>query len=155
MGRMGWCSRARSTLLAVVLLAACAGAAVAAEVAPTLSVSATVDKTSVEYGAPLQLVLTVTGELGGVRLVPVEFPERFLVASRSQATNFSIRGGIQERSMSLIYVLIPHEAGTFQLGPFTFTKGQQSFSTQPIEITVTKVAVPPSLRSTPRERFTL
>jgi hypothetical protein len=151
---MGWSSRARSIAAAAGLLAAC-GAAAAAEDVANVSVSATVDKTSVEFGNPLQLTLTITGDLTGVQLVPVEFPEKFLVAGRSQATNVSIRGGVQERAMSLTYVLIPHVAGTFQLGPFTFTKGRQTFSTEPIEITVTKPAVPPSLRRTPRERFSL
>jgi len=144
--------RAASVALLAGWMAACPG--VEPVHAQDLAVSAKVDKTTIEFGSPVQLLITVSGDPTGVTLEPVTFPEKFVVASRSQATNFSIQGGVQERSMSLVYILIPREAGTFQLGPFSFTKGKQKFETAPIEITVTKPALPPKFRA-PAERFTL
>jgi len=122
--------------------------------AQELSVSAKVDRTTVDVATPLQLTVTVSGDLTGLEVQPLEFPDGFSVASRSQATNFSIRGGIQERSMSLLFVLVPSKAGTFQLGPFQFTQGQRELQTQPIEVIVQKSALPPKLPSN-TERYTL
>jgi hypothetical protein len=120
-----------------------------------LTFSAQVDKTSVKVGEPIQLTITLSGDIAGVELPAFEFPEGFAVAARSQSTNFSIRGGAAERSVSLIYILLPQQGGTFQLGPFYIEHNGTTLPTQPIDITVEKPAVPPSLKAAPGERFTL
>ena len=152
MAAMRWCFKARPSFIVGILVAL--GCAAPLHAAEDVTVSAKVDKTTVDVGSPLQLTLTITGDLTGVQMQPLEFPENCIVASRSQATNFSLRAGVQERSMTLLYVLVSHEAGTFQLGPFVFTRGKQTFHTEPIDITVSKPALPPKLR-TPAERFIL
>jgi len=136
--------------VAGVVTVGCAALAWAQDV----TVSATVDKTTVEVANPIQLTITISGDLNGLKMAPFNLSPDFAVASRSQATNFSIRGGVQERSMSLLFILVPAQAGTFKLGPFKFSQGKQEFQTQPIEITVKKSALPPNLPSS-GERFTL
>ena len=135
----------RRNSVSILLLAfmACAGATQPAP--PSLSFSAKVDKTSVNVGDPLILTITLGGDISGVEIPVFEFPEGLTVASRSQSSNFSIRLGTVERSLTLAYVLIPQQGGTFQLGPFQITQKNQKFSTEPITVTVEKPAIPPRL----------
>ena len=123
--------------------------------AQDLTFSANVDKTSVDLGEPINLTLTLSGDLTGVEVPALTFPEGCAVAARSQSTNFSIRSGVMERSMNLLYVLVPQREGTFKLGPFAVTQEKKQFQTAPIEVTVKKAALPPTLKSAPGERFTL
>ena len=123
--------------------------------AQDLTFSAKVDKTTVDLGDPISLTITLSGDLSGVALPAPQLPEGFVVAGRSQSTNFSIRAGAMERSVSLLYVLIPQRAGTFQLGPFRIEHQHRRVTTDPIEITVKKPALPPSLKTPQGERFTL
>ena len=123
--------------------------------AQDLTVSAKVDKTTVALGEPITLVVTISGDLAGLEVKPLELPEGFAVGARSQSTNFSIHSGITERSMNLIYVLVPQRAGTFQLGPFKIVHNKKEFTTEPIQVTVNKPAVPPSLKEPQGGRFTL
>ena len=165
MAPTGWSSTARNVSGRAVWLLACAVAALVCSRLPAgrygevawaqdLVVSAKVDHTTVDLGQPITLTLTLSGDVSGVRLPPLEFPEGFAIAGSSRATTFSIRSGIQERSMNFVYVLVPRDAGTFKLGPFTFRHGRQEFQTEPIEITVNKPALPPKLQPQ-GERFTL
>ncbi|MBI4004335.1 MAG: BatD family protein [Candidatus Omnitrophica bacterium] len=113
--------------------------------AQDLTFSATADKTTLNVGDPLVLTITLGGDISGIEIPVFEFPEGFTVASRSQSSNFSIRLGTVERSLTLAYVLIPQQGGTFQLGPFQITQKDQAFSTEPLAVTVEKPAVPPRL----------
>ena len=122
--------------------------------AQDVSFSAKADKTTVNLGDPIQLTLTLIGDTEGVELPTPEFPEDFAVAARSQSTNFSIHAGAMERSMSLLYVLIPQRAGTFQLGPFSLIHQKKTLQTEPIQVTVEKGALPKQLQPH-GERFTL
>ena len=124
--------------------------------AQDLTFSATVDKTTVTLSEPVTLTLTLTGDLGGVDLSELQLPEGFVIAARSQSTNFSISAGATERSMNLIYVLVPQQAGTFQLGPFAIRQHKKEFHTEAIEITVKQSSLPPPSRLRPQgERYTL
>ena len=122
--------------------------------AQDLVFSANVDKTTVAAGEPITLTLTLSGDLEGLKLPAPTFPQEFAVGGQSQSTNFSMRAGAVERSMSLAYVLIPQREGTFKLGPFTVEHRKKEFQTAPIEITVKKSALPPKLQPQ-GERFTL
>ena len=116
--------------------------------------SAKVDKTTVDFGDPVTLTLTLSGDISGVEFPPVELPDGLSIAARSQSTEFSIRSGATERSVSLTYVLIPQRAGTFRLGPFRIEHHSKEFQTEPIDLTVKKSPLPPHFE--PRgERFTL
>jgi hypothetical protein len=52
------------------------------------------------------------------------------------------------------YVLVPQQAGTFQLGPFTAVKRQQTFKTEAIEMTVKPSVLPPH-RAPDKSRVTI
>lgn len=119
-----------------------------------LHVSAKVDKTTVNAGEPINLVITLGGDLAGAQVPQWEFPEGFVVLARSQSTNVAIRAGAMERSTSLSYVLVPQAPGTYALGPFRAMRGAQEVQTETIEITVKKPVLPPNLR-TQGERFSL
>lgn len=123
--------------------------------AQDLTFSAKVDKTAVDLGDPIHLTLTLSGDLTDVEMPAINVPEDVAVAARSQSTNFSMRAGVTERSTNLLYVLVPQREGTFTLGPFTVTRKKTSFQTAPIEITVKKPILPPTLKSAPGGRFTL
>ena len=122
--------------------------------AQNLVFSAKVDKTTAAIGQPISLTLTLSGDMTGVQMPELKFPESFAVLGRSQSTNFSISGGVIDRSLSVNVVLVPQQAGTFQIGPFTIERQKTVFKTDPIEITVKKSVLPPN-RAPNGERFTL
>ena len=134
----------------LVALALCTSTARAQDV----TFSAKADKTTVNVGDPINLTVTLSGDLTGVELPSVKFPEGFVVAGSSQSTEFSFHGGATERSLSLNYVLIPQQPGTFQLGPFQLKRRDTTVPTEPITITVEKPPLPPRVRPQ-GERFTL
>ena len=136
---------------AFLMVALVLAASVAAQ---DLVFSAKVDKTTVNIGDPINLTLTLSGDMSGVRMPAPKFPEGFAVLARSQSTNFSIRAGAVERSTGLNFVLVPQQAGTFTLGPFTLEHQKKTIQTEPIEITVNKPVLPPNLQPN-GERFTL
>ncbi len=128
--------------------------------AANITVSASVDKTTVDIGAPIQLTIKLSGDVGGLQVPDLGLPEGWTVAARSQSSSFSVRGGAVERAVELLFVLVPHQAGTFQLGPFTFVRPEdkkepQQVQTEPMTITVNKTAVPPALQAPQGGRFTL
>ena len=122
--------------------------------ADDLAFSAKVDKTDVDVGSPVTLVLTLTGDISGVEFPKIELPDGLAVAAQSQSTNFAIRADAMERSASLTYVIVPQQAGTFKIGPFTIRHQKKEFQTETIDITVKKPALPPQFRPQ-GERFTL
>jgi uncharacterized protein (DUF58 family) len=104
--------------------------------AQDISFSAAVDRTVVKVGNPVALTLTLSGDVSGIEIPVFEFPEGFTVASRSQSSSFSIRLGTIDRALTLAYLLLPQQAGTFQLGQFQITHKGQTFSTEPLAVTV-------------------
>lgn len=117
----------------------------------TVSFSASVDRTTVAINQPLQLTITLTGELPRLEQ-PLEFPmpKPFLVAARSQSTNVSIGAGAVARSVSLVYVLVSPQAGTFALGPFHLDVQGKTLDTESISIVVKKPVLPPGAEQQPR-----
>ena len=148
--------RRGAALAALLLFGAgmAAGRVFAADERPGLSISASVDKTTVTAGTPVTLTLTVSGDFSGAQLPAPSFPDGFQVAATSQAANVSVRPGALERSTHLAYVLVPTREGTFQLGPFSIKQKDRTTATQPISITVQKSPLPPPLKPG-GERFTI
>ena len=144
----------RSPIRKAVLTAALL-AGLGAAPQPDLSFSAAVDKTTAAVREPVQLTLTLSGDIAGIQLPECVFPEGWVVVAQSQATNFSIRAGAADRSISLSYVLIASRTGTFQLGPFTVKHQDKSYKTEPIQITVNKPSKPPEQLSPEGGRYTL
>lgn len=135
---------------------------------PHVRLSAGVDRTTVEVGGQVTLTITISagggsaplsqrgggeGDVQRVELEPFELPEAFRVAAQSRTTNLSMELGRITRSISLVYALVVLEPGTFQLGPFELIHRGETFSTEPLEIVVTKPALPPTLE--PSDRFVL
>lgn len=120
---------------------------------PNFSISAKVDKTSVEVGSQFTLILTIEGEFAKAKLQPFEFPQALQVVAQSRSTDLSVQLGSVKRSISLVYVLVAREPGQFQLGPYQVNYRGQPFLTDPIEILVHKPVLPPRLEE--RQRITL
>ena len=118
-----------------------------------LRISAKVDKTAVELGSPLTLTITLEGDVTNVNLQPFEFPKAMQVVAKSQASNLSLGLGATKRSVSLTYILVPQEAGTFRLGPFQVIHHGTPILTDPLDIVVKKPLVPPGLEE--RQRYAL
>jgi len=118
-----------------------------------LRVSAQVDRTTVEIGQQVVLTIALEGDLAQATLHPFEFPKPFAVVAQQRASNVSIGASGMTRTISLVYVLVPREAGTFHLGPFQVLHHGQSVETEPIQIVVKKPVLPPHLDQEPR--FTL
>jgi hypothetical protein len=118
-----------------------------------VKMSAQVDKTAVDLGTQVTLTITVEGDLDHVNLKAWKFPDALPVVAQSRASNVSIGQGQVTRSVSLTFILVPREAGTFTLGPFEATHDRTDVKTQPIEITVKKPVVPPTSPDT--KRYTL
>ena len=126
----------------------------ASALADELKFSAQANKTTVNVGEPITLTLTLSGDIVGAKLKELQLPEGFTVAAQSQQTNFTLNAGAMERSVGLVYVVVPQQAGTFKLGPFTLVHHEKEFQTEPIEVTVEKSALPSKLQPQ-GERFTL
>lgn len=148
-------------LLLVLLLAAPASAsaepaatpAPQAPVVSDLKFSAHVDRTEMEAGTQFTLTLSLEGQFQGAELQPIELPKGFVALAQSQASNVSVRAGLITKTLTLSYVLVAQEPGTFQLGPFQVRQNGQPVLTDPIAVTVKKPVLPPGLQ--PQERFTL
>ena len=122
--------------------------------AEELTVSAKLDKTSVNIGEPVNLTLTLSGDLTGARLVQPQWPAGITVAASSQSSSFSIRNGMVARSTAVLFALLPEQPGLLQIGPFMIQQGDRTIKTDPIELTVKKPALPPRL-SPSTDRFIL
>ena len=120
---------------------------------PAFRMAAHVDRSTVDIGQQLTLTISLEGDLTRATLRPFEFPPAFAVVAQQRASNVAIHAGKMTRALSLIYVLVPREAGTFQLGPFQILHHGESVGTQPIQIIVKKSVLPP--RADQEPRFTL
>lgn len=119
----------------------------------TVNISAQVDKTAVDLGSRLTLTITLDGDLAHVNVQDFTLPPGLQIVAQSRASNVSLGGGEVKRSVSLIYVLLAQEPGTFRLGPFQIIHQGKPVLTQPIEIVVNKPLVPPTRKDT--QRYTL
>ena len=138
----------RFTITALVWVGSLAAAA-----EPNFHIAAQVDKTKVELGSPLNLSITLEGDLQKATVQPFEFPQGFSVVAQSRATNVSIQAGRMTRSVSLNFVLLAREAGTFKLGPFQVLYDGKPVLTDLIDIVVQKPVLPPG--SEQQERYSL
>lgn len=145
------CRFRRSNAIAILAAAAWLSAGAGEAANGALSFSASIDRTTVAINQPLTLTLTLRGDVPRLEQ-PLEFdmPTPFLVAARSQSTNVSISAGTTQRSISLIYVLVSPEAGTFSLGPFHLNVDGHVMDTETISVVVHKPVVPPGADRQPK-----
>ena len=121
---------------------------------PALTVSAGIDKTKVMVGEQLTLTITLSGELAGVTMEEFVVPPALTVAAQSRSQNIRIAEGKAERSVILVYLLVPHEPGTFTLGPFHLRRGDMTYATEPISVEVARNPLPPP-STEPVQRLTI
>lgn len=143
MDRMGWRLTA-SSLAAGCLLAASAAAA------DELSLTAKVDKQTVNLGDTFTLTLSLSGDIEGASLPPVALPDGLAIAARSEENQTVFSDGKPSRTVNLLFVIFAQRPGPYRLGPFAVKVKGQEHPTQPIDITVVKPAVPPGLPSSGR-----
>ena len=133
--------RLAAAALAVLALASLPAASRAGDIEFTASV----DQTTVGVGEQFQLVLSVRGE----DMLSVPQPSLpamtaidVLGRSSSQSTNISFIGGQmkKEATVSFIYALSAKALGKVTIPAATLVYQGRTYSTQPIELTVTKAA---------------
>ena len=152
-----WRGTHRTLLLmaaALCVAAARPSAPDAAAPSPSLIVSAGVDKTKVMVGEQLTLTITLSGDLEGVQLQEQSLPAPFVVVAQSHSQSVHRFAARTERSTSFVYLLVPREAGAFQLGPFHVSQGKQAYATEPISVEVIRSPLPPP-SSRPVQRLTI
>ena len=135
---------ARAAWVGIILWCGIAGPPTV-HAADDVHISAQVDHAKLTLGSQLTLTITLEGDFNKVQLAPVQFPKEVAVLSQSRASNVMVQAGAVTRSVSLIFLLMPQEAGTFKLGPFAVVQQDQSkrIETDPIDIVVKKPIVPP------------
>ena len=151
MDRMGWRSRVSSVLAAGLpaALLTIAGVAQAGE----LSLTAKVDKQTVNLGEAFTLVLSLSGDIEEASLPPVALPEGLAVAASTEENSLVFSAGKPTRTVNFSFVIVAQRPGGYRLGPFAVRVKGQDHPTEPIDVTVVKPAVPPHLPNT--GRFTL
>ena len=108
-------------------------------IAADLTFNASVDKNSVALDDILQYTLTISGNNAGNAPTP-ELPKfsNLNIVSQSQSSNFSIINGQMSSSKSFTYALQPEKIGKAHIGQASIAISGKTYTTEPIEITVTK-----------------
>jgi len=111
-----------------------------------LNFVASVNRTEVGVGEPLLLTVSVEGEDMGQVPAPSlpDLPDFDIGStSTSQSTNIQMVGGkiIRRQFVNFIYTLYPKEIGKAVIGSCRLEFKNETYQTQPIEITVVKGAV--------------
>jgi len=108
-------------------------------IAADLTFNASVDKNSVALDDILQYTLTISGNNAGNAPAP-ELPKfsNLNIVSQSQSSNFSIINGQMSSSKSFTYALQPEKIGKAHIGQASIAISGKTYTTEPIEITVTK-----------------
>jgi len=108
-------------------------------IAADLTFNASVDKNSVALDDILQYTLTISGN-NAVNAPAPELPKfsNLNIVSQSQSSNFSIINGQMSSSKSFTYALQPEKIGKAHIGQASIAISGKTYTTEPIEITVTK-----------------
>ncbi|OGR68181.1 MAG: hypothetical protein A2081_02510 [Elusimicrobia bacterium GWC2_61_19] len=114
-------------------LAVCAAPARAA-----LSVSAEVDRNSVEISGNLYLTVTVSGDSASVPDPKLANMQNFNVYSSGRSQSISIINGRIATSVTFTYILTPRFLGVQRIPPITVFNGKEKAVTPEIQVTVTK-----------------
>ncbi|PKL39305.1 MAG: hypothetical protein CVV41_21450 [Candidatus Riflebacteria bacterium HGW-Riflebacteria-1] len=122
--------------------------------AAALSIEAEVDRNEVGFGESLNLVVTLTQELGSGRTQTIGLPRigsipGFDIASTRSGQSTSFINGVGQARSQVLYELVPQEPGKFTIPAFSFSDGSgQNYSTKAIEVTVLP---PPTQQEKPEE----
>ena len=104
--------------------------------AQSTTISAEVDKTSVSLNDTLMLTVTVSGS--GADMPEPQLPSlpNFNVYSSGQSNNISIINGRVSSSLVYSFNLTPRFVGKATIKPISLRVGGQTYTTEPIEVTV-------------------
>ncbi|MEO0069100.1 MAG: BatD family protein [candidate division WOR-3 bacterium] len=122
-----------------------------------INFSASVDRTTVGLGEPLQLTVTVEGaNIGRVPKPQLPVLNDFdnLGSSQSQSTSISIINGRvqQQTAISFVYTLVPKRLGELTIGSCRIVYNNTEYTTEPIKIQVVKSATGKPQRAQPRTK---
>lgn len=109
-----------------------------AETAFSLSVTSSVDKTTVALGDPITLSVSVSGRGGSTPNPILPDLSNFEVYSSGTNTRVSMENGRFTSTVDLTYVLVPKKIGVLAIGPVVVKQKGASASSNSIKITVTK-----------------
>jgi len=120
-----------------------------------INLSASVDRNLVGLNEAITLTVTVSGNTRNVPKPTLPSMKEFSIYSQGTSRNFSIVNGRASSSVSYTYSLVPKSTGMFTIGACKITLKGKTFSTEPIEIEVTKEtkATQHSQRNTTGQHF--
>ena len=104
--------------------------------ADPLSVQAQVDRSEVKEGERLTFSVTITGPIRGTPKLHLGSLEGFQVVSTGRSQQIQMRGREISQALTLTYLLVPTQRGTFTLGPVKVEYQGQTYETQPIQVKV-------------------
>ena len=113
-----------------------------------INLSASVDKNVVSLGDVVTLTVTVSGNVANVPKPVLPPLKNFDIYSQGTSRNISFINGRVSSSISYTYSLLPKTTGTFTIASCTLKVKGKTFTTQPIEIEVTKGVPGKSKRTT-------
>ena len=145
--------RIQLSLAGILSLALSLHSSVPVLAADPLSVQAQVDRSEVKEGERLTFSVTITGPIREPPKLQMGSLEGFQVVSTGQAQQIQMRGNEINQALTLTYLLVPTERGTFTLGPVKVEYQGQTYETQPIQVRVAPGPagrIPKSKQSSPR-----
>ena len=105
--------------------------------AQNVSISASFDRNSAAVGEQITMQVSVSGDANDIPEPKLPGIPDFNVYSSGRSQSVSIVNGKMSSSIAYNYVLSPTKPGKFTIGSATLVYKGQTYSTQPIEITVT------------------
>ncbi|MBI4054743.1 MAG: BatD family protein [Elusimicrobia bacterium] len=129
----------RTTMLLLLLSS---GNSVCSLQAQELSAVASVDKQEVALDEQLALQIIVQGNISQLKEPELPSLPNFSIYSSGRSQNISIVNGNISSSIIFRYILVPRFVGKTIIGPVRVEQGETAYETQPIEILVTKPALP-------------
>jgi len=114
-------------------------------------ITAGVDRTTLAVGETLRLTVTVS--IDSLNPPQPELPPLagFNIVGTSTSSQFSFINGQMTTTVSTIYQLQAIEAGEWTIDAISLTHGGNTYTTQPIQITVTEGALPQTTAQTPAD----
>ncbi|MFH0807659.1 MAG: BatD family protein [Elusimicrobiota bacterium] len=119
-------------LIAILVFAFIQGA-----YAQNVNISASFDRNSAAVGEQITMQISVSGDTNDIPEPKLPGIPDFNVYSSGRSQSVSIVNGKMSSSIAYNYVLSPTKPGKFTIGSATLVYKGQTYSTQPVEITVT------------------
>ena len=105
--------------------------------AEDISISSNVDKNNIALDEQITLTVTVTGNISNIPKPQIPDLEGFSSYSAGRSQSISIINGQVSSSVTFTYILVPNDVGEYKLGPFTIDYKGSSYSSGPIDVSVT------------------